>query len=179
MSDLTPNAIGQRWVNSRLSEHRIEDYNHPNARFFYVSFGISNGATGYASCTCITTHGAQPNRFKLERDMSDDGSYGVTLLNIQEFTKDEFTKFLSDPDAVYDNNKTYTFPATFYECPESGGFVVTFRDVPGAITQGQTFDEAVDMAQDALLTILKDESIIPTPSNISHGDVCITVTMEK
>lgn len=178
MSDLTPNALGQQWVNAGLSKHRMEDYNHPNARFFYVSFGIvsnTSSSSGYTSCTSITTYGAQPNLHKLEKDLSDNGRYGVTVLNIIEFTKDEFTKFLCD--YTPSTEQTLTYPATFTQCNETDWFVVTFRDVPGAITQGQTFEEAVDMAQDALKLMLEDEDVIPTPSNPKLGDVCITVTL--
>lgn len=178
MSDLTPNALGQQWVNAGLSRHKMEDYNHPNARFFYVSFGIvsrESGSMGYTSCTSITTYGAQPNLHKLEKDMSENGRYGVTVLNIVEFTKNEFTKFLCD--YTPSTEQTLVYPATFQECPETGWFVVKFRDVPGAITQGQTFEEAVDMAQDALQMMLADEETIPTPSNPQLGDVCITVSL--
>ncbi len=43
------------------------------------------------------------------------------------------------------------YPAQFEAAPE-GGFVVTFRDIPEAITQGETEAEAMEMAADALLT---------------------------
>lgn len=45
------------------------------------------------------------------------------------------------------------YPAHFEEAPE-GGFVVTFRDIPEAITQGDTEAEALEMAADALLTAM-------------------------
>ena len=45
------------------------------------------------------------------------------------------------------------YPAQFVSEPE-GGFTVTFRDVPEAITCGDTEDEAALMAVDALETAL-------------------------
>jgi antitoxin HicB len=45
------------------------------------------------------------------------------------------------------------YPARF-EPAEEGGFVVTFRDIPEAITEGDTLDEAREMAADALLTAM-------------------------
>jgi len=42
------------------------------------------------------------------------------------------------------------YPARF-EPAEEGGFVVTFRDIPEAITQGDTFDEAMSMACEVLV----------------------------
>lgn len=48
------------------------------------------------------------------------------------------------------------------------GYAVTFRDIPEANTQGETFEEAVEMAEDALLTALtfyfEDNRTIPAPS---------------
>lgn len=59
------------------------------------------------------------------------------------------------------------YPATFAP-DESGGFVVTFRDIPEAITQGDTEEEALEMAQDALITAMdfyfEDRRPVPTPS---------------
>lgn len=40
------------------------------------------------------------------------------------------------------------YPVTL--TPDTDGFCVTFRDIPEAISQGDTTDEALDMAQDAL-----------------------------
>mgnify|MGYP003661084976 CR=1 FL=1 len=93
---------------------------------------------------------------------------------------------------------TSKYPAQFQEVfvehdvPESGygdvrhncgnGFVVTFRDVPEAITQGDTFIEAVEMAQDALQTAMEfydeDNKPRPKPSAAIHGDVMIDINSE-
>jgi len=47
----------------------------------------------------------------------------------------------------------FDYPVTLEPQPE-GGFVVTFRDVPEAITQGEDEDEALLRAVDALETAL-------------------------
>ena len=81
------------------------------------------------------------------------------------------------------------YPAQFEECftevehsigPDyyiSDGFVVTFRDVPEANTQGDTFIEALEMAQDALKTAMEfydeDAKPRPKPSEPQQGDVMI------
>jgi antitoxin HicB len=44
------------------------------------------------------------------------------------------------------------YPALF-ELAEEGGFVVTFPDVEGAITQGDDEQDAREMARDALITM--------------------------
>jgi antitoxin HicB len=65
------------------------------------------------------------------------------------------------------------YPATFTPA-EEGGFVVTFRDVPEAITQGDTEEEAMDMAADALATAadfyLEDRRPFPVPSLALPGE---------
>ena len=47
----------------------------------------------------------------------------------------------------------YVYPAIFHEANE-GGYYVDFPDVEGAITQGETLYEALEMAEDALAGIL-------------------------
>ncbi|MFZ4536716.1 type II toxin-antitoxin system HicB family antitoxin [Propionivibrio sp.] len=60
------------------------------------------------------------------------------------------------------------YPATFEPQPD-GGFTVLFPDLPEAITEGDTFDEAMMHAQEVLSLSLRgrieDESMVPRPSN--------------
>lgn len=68
---------------------------------------------------------------------------------------------------------TMRYPARFDAAPE-GGFVVTFRDIPEAITQGETETEAMSMAEDALLTAMDfyfdDRRQVPAPSAAQDGE---------
>lgn len=70
------------------------------------------------------------------------------------------------------------YPATFTQASE-GGFVVTFRDIPEAITQGDNEEEALNMAQDALITAFdfyfEDRRIIPLPSQATKKEYRIEV----
>lgn len=65
------------------------------------------------------------------------------------------------------------FPARFEPDPD-GGFVVSFRDIPEAITQGDTLEEAESMAQDALVTAMdfyfEDGRPVPAPSRAEKGE---------
>lgn len=65
------------------------------------------------------------------------------------------------------------FPAHFESDP-AGGFVVTFRDIPEAITQGDTLEEAQSMAVDALVTAMdfyvEDRRSVPAPSAAQAGE---------
>ncbi|MFM0405283.1 type II toxin-antitoxin system HicB family antitoxin [Paraburkholderia dipogonis] len=64
------------------------------------------------------------------------------------------------------------YPAQFE--PDGDGFVVTFRDIPEAITQGDSLDEARSMAADALLTAMdfyfEDKRPVPAPSKAKKGE---------
>ncbi|MFY9261181.1 MAG: type II toxin-antitoxin system HicB family antitoxin [Gallionella sp.] len=72
------------------------------------------------------------------------------------------------------------YPATFEPAPE-GGFVVPFRDIPEAITQGDTEAEAFDMAQDALLTAMEfyfdDKRRVPMPSTPQASDRLVSLPL--
>jgi antitoxin HicB len=64
------------------------------------------------------------------------------------------------------------YPVILEAQPE-GGFVVTFPDVPEAITQGEDEDEALFYAIDALETALSfyvdDRKALPVPSKAKRG----------
>lgn len=70
------------------------------------------------------------------------------------------------------------YPARFEPAPE-GGFVITFRDIPEAITQGDTKQEAEEMAADALLTCMdfyfEDQRPVPFPSKLQPGEELVTL----
>ena len=61
------------------------------------------------------------------------------------------------------------YPACFYK-EEDGGFSVQIPDLLGCCTQGDTLEEAMQMAQDAalgwLLTAVEDNEEIPKASDI-------------
>ena len=65
----------------------------------------------------------------------------------------------------------YAYPYELLRQPE-GGFTVIFPDVPEAITQGETAEEAAAMAADALVTALSfytdNAERLPHPSP-AHG----------
>lgn len=54
------------------------------------------------------------------------------------------------------------YPAVFH--PEETGYSVTIPDIEGCFTQGETMDEAVAMAQDAIGLMLEDCEVCPKPS---------------
>src|SRR2546428_6750663 len=72
------------------------------------------------------------------------------------------------------------YPVTI--TPDDGQFTVTFPDVPEAVTFGETRDEALQRAPDALLTIfdafMKDRRDIPAPSQTT-GDAIELPVLES
>lgn len=67
------------------------------------------------------------------------------------------------------------YPATFKVA--ENGYVVSFRDIPEALTQGDNYEHAIEMAEDALLTSLdfyfEDKRNVPAPSPRKKADVMI------
>ena len=65
------------------------------------------------------------------------------------------------------------YPAKFKPAKE-GGFVVTFRDIPEAITEGESVEGAMIQARDALETALdfyfNDRRELPAPSKARRGE---------
>ena len=59
------------------------------------------------------------------------------------------------------------YPAIFIEY--NGEYTVEFPDLPGCVTQGESFDEAYEMAEDAacgwILSSIEDNEEVPSPSD--------------
>lgn len=60
---------------------------------------------------------------------------------------------------------------------DGAGYMVRFPDIPEALTQGDTREEAIGMAADALVTAMdfyfEDRRPVPPPSAIKRGQVGI------
>jgi antitoxin HicB len=71
------------------------------------------------------------------------------------------------------------YPATLIPDPD-GGFTVTFRDVPEAITEGDTKEEALLRAEDALESglamYMAAKEPLPTPSAVQSGEVMVPLS---
>ena len=80
----------------------------------------------------------------------------------------------------------YVYPAIFSPS-EDGGFTVSFPDVSGCYTEGDTLGEAIEQAKDALCLMLYDleerEESIPMPTSINDvvtesGDIVSLVACD-
>ncbi|WP_250451188.1 type II toxin-antitoxin system HicB family antitoxin [Caballeronia sp. ATUFL_M2_KS44] len=69
------------------------------------------------------------------------------------------------------------YPALFE--PEGTGFVISFRDIPEALSQGDSLEDARAMAADALLTAMdfyfEDKRPVPSPSKAKKGEEMIAL----
>ena len=74
----------------------------------------------------------------------------------------------------------YAYPCNLIPDREEGeGFIVTFPDVPGAITGAQTREESLFLAEDALVAMLavyvQQQRKIPIPSPVADGQELVAV----
>ena len=67
----------------------------------------------------------------------------------------------------------FMYPVILTPDEANGGFVVTFVDIPEAITQGDTLPQALAAAKDALESALdfyfEDKRAVPAPSKAKRG----------
>ncbi|BAQ67028.1 hypothetical protein GM3709_3793 (plasmid) [Geminocystis sp. NIES-3709] len=76
---------------------------------------------------------------------------------------------------MYNTTMTnFIFPVQLTPDNEDGGYVVTFRDLPEAITQGDSISEclteAVDCLEEAIAARINDNREIPQPSVLQEGE---------
>ena len=67
--------------------------------------------------------------------------------------------------------ETLIYPACFYPCEnQNGAYTVTVPDLPGCVTEGDTLEQAIEMAVDAasgwVLDEWEDNDPIPKASSI-------------
>ena len=76
----------------------------------------------------------------------------------------------------------FVYPAIFTPDAKDGGFVVTFVDLPEAITQGETVDEGLREAADCLEEAIANRIVtglpIPPPSRLKRGQYAVPVAAQ-
>ncbi|MGH7792511.1 MAG: type II toxin-antitoxin system HicB family antitoxin [Thermodesulfobacteriota bacterium] len=74
--------------------------------------------------------------------------------------------------------KEYSYTVFFEPAPE-GGYIVTVPALPGLVTEGDTLDEAREMARDAirayLESLIKDGESIPEEEGTMQEKVAVAV----
>lgn len=63
--------------------------------------------------------------------------------------------------------------------PDTTGYMISFRDIPEALSAGETLEEARAMAADALLTAMdfyfEDKRPVPPPSKAEEGEELVVL----
>jgi antitoxin HicB len=76
----------------------------------------------------------------------------------------------------------FVYPAALMPDEADGGFVVTFRDWPEAITQGDTreaaLSEAADCLEEAVAAPIDDGRDIPPPSSVLASEYGVSVPIQ-
>jgi len=71
------------------------------------------------------------------------------------------------------------YSAKFRRDKKEGGFIISFRDIPEAITEAETLDdcfiEAADCLEEAIAGRIDDGPNIPKPSKPVRSEYLITV----
>ncbi len=72
----------------------------------------------------------------------------------------------------------FAYPVRLTTDAKDGGYVVTCRDLPEAITQGDSIEEALSEAEGAIQAALEarieDDLEIPVPSKPEHGEEVVS-----
>jgi len=75
------------------------------------------------------------------------------------------------------------YPAIFTPDTEDGGFVITFPDIPEAITQADSVKEglkiAIDCLDEAICGRLRLGKPLPEPSTLENGQYLIEVLVKQ
>jgi antitoxin HicB len=78
--------------------------------------------------------------------------------------------------------KRFSFPARLTPDEKDGGFVVTFRDLPEAITQGDSIKkalaEAADCLEEAIAARIDDRLDISSPSPPEDSEYLVAVPIQ-
>ena len=76
----------------------------------------------------------------------------------------------------------FVYPATLTPDAKDGGFMVTFADLPEAITQGETVEEALREAADCLEEAIANRIVtgvpIPPPSRSKRGQSAVPLGVQ-
>jgi antitoxin HicB len=86
--------------------------------------------------------------------------------------------------SVFQRNSSMVCSPVFYPAKfekEGQAYNVSFRDIPEAMTCGDNFEDALQMAKDALFTSVdfyrEDGRTLPSPSEIQEGEILIALDL--
>lgn len=74
---------------------------------------------------------------------------------------------------------TLSLTAVFEKVPEAegGGYVAYVEELPGAITEGETLEEARENLQDAVNELLEANRLLASRSQVGHSVIRESITV--
>lgn len=158
-----------------------------------IDLGINDASLKYEVALEALGGDLQPflEAIRLENEKAKPSAAAITYFEMRMRAIDELQQELlpADLDTINQildpNNRLFRlgkwvrYPVIL--TPDTGGFVVTFPDIPEAMTQGDSYAEALEMAKDVLESSLdfyrEKGQPFPKPSGIKDGQPFIQILL--
>jgi predicted RNase H-like HicB family nuclease len=158
-----------------------------------IDLGINSDSIKYEVALDALGGDLQPfmEAIRLEKEKANPSAAAITYFEMRMAAIDELQQELrpADLDTINQildpNNRLFRlgkwvrYPVTIE--PDGQFLLVKFLDVPEATTQGNTFDEALEMAKDALESSLEfyreKGQPFPLPSDIKDGQPYVQILL--
>ena len=158
-----------------------------------IDLGINDANIKYEVALDALGGDLQPflEAIRLEKEKAKPSTAAITYFEMRMRAIDELQQELRPTDLdtinqIHDKNnrlfrlgKRVLYPVNL--TPDTAGYFVSFPDVPEAMTQGETYEQAMEMAKDALETaqdFYKEKGQpLPKPSGIKDGQPFIEITL--
>lgn len=156
-----------------------------------IDLGINSDSIKYEVALEVLGQDLQPfmQAIRLEKEKAKPSAAAITYFEIRIRAIDELQQELrpSDLDTINQildsNNRLFRlgkwvrYPVNL--TPDTVGYFVSFPDVPEAMTQGDTYEEAMEMAKDALESsqdfYSEKGQPFPMPSDIKDGQPFVQI----
>lgn len=103
-------------------------------------------------------------------------------MNFKNNQHDDCARSIKSTAPRHQIESRFSFPVTLTTDEVDGGFTVTFRDLPEAITQGENIEDALNEAADCLEEAIANRVIrrlpIPSPSEANEKEYLVTTPLQ-
>ncbi len=160
-----------------------------------IDLGINSDDIKYEVALEVLGQDLQPlmEAIRLQKARSKPSKAAIKYLEMRIAAIDELQQELRPADLdtinqILDPNNRFfrlgkwvRYPVIL--TPDAGGYVVTFPDVPEAMTQGDSYDEAMEMAKDVLESsveiYIEKSQPFPMPSDIKDGQPFVQILLSS
>ncbi len=156
-----------------------------------IDLGINSDSIKYEVALEVLGQDLQPlmEAIRIEKEKAKPSTAAITYFEMRMRAIDELQQELRPTDLdtinqIHDKNnrlfrlgKRVLYPVNL--TPDTGGYFVSFPDVPEAMTQGESYEQAMEMAKDALETsqdfYREKGQPFPKPSDIKNGQPYVQI----